>query len=110
MSASGVPIEAITERASAARDRFQASGTSISDWARARGFSISLVQSVLAGKRACLRGESHAIAVALGIKAQVAPPGPLPVEHPAAGGGEAQANANAQRNADRSFGEMEPAR
>ncbi|RZF64298.1 DNA-binding protein [Sphingomonas populi] len=79
MSAPRVPIEAIKERALAARYRFEASGTNISEWARERGFSISLVQSVLAGNRACRRGESHAIAVALGIKPQVAPPGPLPI-------------------------------
>lgn len=95
MSVSRVPTEAMKERALAARDRFEASGTSISEWARARGFSISLVQSVLAGKRACIRGESHAIAVALGMKLQVSPPGPLPV---------------AQSEADHGFGDMEPAR
>lgn len=67
-------------RAQAARDRFEASGTNISEWARARGFSVSLVQSVLAGNRACRRGDSHAIAVALGMKPQVSPPQPLPVE------------------------------
>lgn len=84
MSATRVPTEAIRERAHAARDRFRASGKSVSDWAREHGFSISLVQSVLTGTRPCHRGESHAIAVALGMKPKVAPPGPLPTEQPEA--------------------------
>ena len=37
--------------------------------ARARGFSAELTRMVLLGKRKCLRGQSHQIAVALGIKA-----------------------------------------
>ena len=76
MSGSGVShSDAIGERALAVRERFVASGTSISGWARERGFSISLVQSVLSGKRRCRYGESHRIAVALGIKADAPPPG-----------------------------------
>lgn len=51
------------------RAEFVASGTTIADWARARGFSASLTRMVLAGKRKCLRGQSHEIAVALRLKA-----------------------------------------
>jgi gp16 family phage-associated protein len=43
-------------------------GLSVADWARARGFSPELSRMVLAGKRKCLRGQSHEIAVAFGIK------------------------------------------
>jgi gp16 family phage-associated protein len=47
---------------------FEDSGISVAEWARARGFSTSLVYQVLEGRRKCLRGQSHQIAVALGIK------------------------------------------
>lgn len=50
------------------RALFNESGTSISDWARERGFSVVLTRMVIAGKRKCLRGQSHQIAVALGMK------------------------------------------
>lgn len=51
------------------RAEFVASGTTVADWARARGFSASLTRMVLAGKRKCLRGQSHEIVVALRLKA-----------------------------------------
>lgn len=47
---------------------FEDSGISVAEWARAKGFSTSLVYQVLEGRRKCLRGQSHQIAVALGIK------------------------------------------
>lgn len=47
---------------------FEQAGISISEWARANGFSGSLVYQVLEGKRLCKRGQSHKIAVALGLK------------------------------------------
>lgn len=50
------------------RDEFNRRGLSISEWARARGYSAQLVYQVLAGRKRCLRGQSHAIAVALGLK------------------------------------------
>lgn len=65
-------------RALAVREQFAASGTNISEWAQEHGFSVSLVQSVLTGTRPCRRGESHRIAVALGIKEEVPPPGAKP--------------------------------
>ena len=43
-------------------------GLSISGWAKARGFSQALVYQVLNGERKAVRGESHRIAVELGIK------------------------------------------
>lgn len=43
-------------------------GISISEWARNNGFSASTVYYVINGKRPALYGESHKVAVALGIK------------------------------------------
>ena len=50
------------------KDAFDQAGMSISECARANGFSGSLVYQVLEGKRLCKRGQSHRIAVALGLK------------------------------------------
>lgn len=47
---------------------FDESGVSVAEWARVNGFSTTLVYQVLDGKRKCLRGQSHQIALALGIK------------------------------------------
>lgn len=47
---------------------FDESGVSIAEWARTNGFSSALVYQVLDGNRKCLRGQSHQIAVALGMK------------------------------------------
>ncbi len=52
-----------------ARDIILDTGVSIAEWARINGFSGGLVYQVLDGKRKCLRGQSHKIAVALGVKA-----------------------------------------
>ena len=49
------------------REQFVRDGRSISEWAREHGYSRRLVVYVLCGGRA-RRGESHDIAVALGIK------------------------------------------
>lgn len=43
-------------------------GMSVRDFAKRYGFSDSLVYAVLAGKNKATRGESHRIAVALGLK------------------------------------------
>lgn len=56
------------ETLAAARKVFDESGISVADWARANRFSTGLVYQVLEGKRKCLRGQSHQIAVALGLK------------------------------------------
>lgn len=56
------------------RATFVARGINIAEWARARGFSAELTRMVLSGKRKCLRGQSHQIAVALGIKTQMTAP------------------------------------
>lgn len=51
-----------------AQQWFRDHGLQINSWALARGFSPALVYAVLQGKRKCLRGQSHSIAVALGLK------------------------------------------
>lgn len=43
-------------------------GLTIAQWARDNGYHVSLVREVLAGRKRCLRGQSHNIAVALGMK------------------------------------------
>lgn len=53
---------------SRARKLFEESGASVAEWARVRGFSCVLVYQVLDGRRKCLRGQSHRIALALGLK------------------------------------------
>lgn len=43
-------------------------GISISTWAKEHGFNRTLVHSVLASSRPCRFGQSHKVAVLLGIK------------------------------------------
>lgn len=55
------------------RDEFASRGLAYSDWARQRGYSAALVLMIVndddsAPHRKCLRGESHNIAVELGLK------------------------------------------
>ena len=59
------------DRLTAARASVQAEG--ISTWARRKGFRVKSVHDVLSGTRPCIRGESHCIAVALGLKDAPAP-------------------------------------
>jgi len=48
--------------------QFRAGGVSANEWAKQHGFEPTLVYSVLSGTRKCLRGKSHEIAKALGLK------------------------------------------
>lgn len=69
MSAWGVTSQDnIATRAAIVRSRLCASGVNVSEWARSNGFEPKIVHAVLSGARACRRGKSHLIAVALGIK------------------------------------------
>lgn len=43
-------------------------GISVAQWARENGFTYSLTQEILSGRKKCLRGMSHNIAVKLGMK------------------------------------------
>ena len=56
------------QNAKRARLMFEETGIPVASWARAHGFSTGLVYQVLEGKRKCLRGQSHQIAIALGLK------------------------------------------
>lgn len=51
-----------------ARKKLQEQGISLAEWASEHGFPRHLVYAVASGQRKCLRGESHRVAVALGIK------------------------------------------
>ena len=55
------------------REEFASRGWSITGWARQHGYSPVMVSDILNDdernpKRKCLRGESHNIAVSLGLK------------------------------------------
>ena len=58
-------------------------GISISQWSRENGVSHGLVFEILQGKKKCLRGSSHNIAVLLGMKEGVVTtrPGRVKSEH-----------------------------
>lgn len=51
-----------------AKAELKRQGVSISRWAISNGFSTNLVFEVLAGRKKCLRGQTHNIAVKLGLK------------------------------------------
>jgi gp16 family phage-associated protein len=51
-----------------AQQWFVDKGIAVSDWAISQGFTPALVYAVLHGRRKCLRGQSHRIAVALGLQ------------------------------------------
>lgn len=69
MKSSKIPMERFAE----AREWFAAHGVSISDWASQHNVDRTVLYAVLSGRRRCLRGEGHRIAVLLGLK-------PAPVE------------------------------
>lgn len=58
----------MTRNATEVRAEFQRKGISISAWAMANSFSPNLVFEVLSGRKKGDRGQSHKIAVALGLK------------------------------------------
>lgn len=50
------------------KNEFSESGASIAEWARENSFSPDLVYRILRNNRIPKRGESHQIAIKLGIK------------------------------------------
>jgi gp16 family phage-associated protein len=50
------------------REEFRRKGISVSSWAVANGFTPNLVYDVIAGRRNPSRGQTHKIAVRLGLK------------------------------------------
>lgn len=57
--------------ATEARAWFTTQGLSIAEWCRTNKFGVSLTRQILEGKKPCHRGQSHQIAVLLGMKAGV---------------------------------------
>lgn len=55
------------------RNLFESGGISVAQWSRQNGFQSALVYRVLRGEAKCKRGETHNIAVALGIKVKICP-------------------------------------
>lgn len=51
-----------------ARAELKRQGVSITQWATTNNFSPKLVFEVLGGRKKCTRGQSHKIAIKLGIK------------------------------------------
>ena len=51
-----------------ARDWLSYLGITIAQWAREHRVSEPLVREILAGRKKCLRGQRHTIAVMLGMK------------------------------------------
>ncbi|EKT4470019.1 DNA-binding protein [Pseudomonas putida] len=52
-----------------AREELKSKGVSITQWAVANKFSPNLVFEVLGGRKKCVRGQAHEIAIRLGLKA-----------------------------------------
>lgn len=50
------------------REICEVNGISVAEWARSRGFAPALVYRVLHGETKARRGQTHEIAVALGLK------------------------------------------
>lgn len=50
------------------KDEFAIRGLTVTEWARHMGFSPALVHQILAGRIQGKRGQSHVIAVRLGLK------------------------------------------
>lgn len=58
----------VQRRALALREELAERGVNLSDWARRRGYPVKLAHQILSGRRPCTRGQSHRIAVELGLK------------------------------------------
>jgi gp16 family phage-associated protein len=56
------------ERLPAARKKLDMMGLSQKAWAEREGHAYGLVRNILAGRKPCRTGESHDIAVKLGLK------------------------------------------
>ncbi|MHC8400969.1 DNA-binding protein [Pseudomonas sp. MDT1-17] len=59
----------VLRTADQARAELKAKGVSITQWAIANRFSPNLVFEVLGGRKKCVRGQAHEIAIKLGLKA-----------------------------------------
>lgn len=61
-------MEISQESIQRAKVDFYLDGRSVAEWARENNFRQGLVYAVLSGRSKALRGESHRIAVQLGLK------------------------------------------
>lgn len=76
----------MTRTAEQIRAEFQRKGISIASWATAHSFNTNLVFEVLAGRKKGVRGQSHEIAVKLGMKeGEIADPKDIDYSRPSAG-------------------------
>lgn len=73
MQKATTPKAGQTKTAAQVREEFNRVGKPVTEWARAHGFTPSLVYAVLEGRAKGRRGKSHQIAVLLGLKAGIAP-------------------------------------
>ena len=62
------------------RDWFYRHGVSVADWARAHGYSATIVAAVLAGRSKGSRGQGHRVSVALGLKPALESIEPSPLD------------------------------
>jgi len=69
--AHGTLTQTSTRTPQEARAWLDCQGVTIAQWARDNGFNERLAHEVLTGRRPCKRGQSHNIAVALGMKAGI---------------------------------------
>jgi gp16 family phage-associated protein len=66
-----IPTASWATRTDEVRRAFESRGLSIAAWARTHGYSCQLVYQILKRQKPCLRGQSHEIAVRLGLKSGV---------------------------------------
>lgn len=62
------------------KDWFYRHGVSVADWARAHGYSATIVAAVLAGRSKGSRGQGHRVSVALGLKPAIKSVEPSPLD------------------------------
>lgn len=62
------PKPASIQTPSEIRQWFFENGISVTEWARVNGFQRAVVYAALEGRTRGCRGQSHAVAVALGLK------------------------------------------
>lgn len=56
------------QRVAEVQKRFRDQGVNLREWAKANGVKEKLAYEVFSGRRSCLRGESHRVAVLMGLK------------------------------------------
>ena len=73
-------MHAQTRTSEEVRDWFYRHGVSVADWARAHGYSATIVAAVLAGRSKGNRGQGHLVSVALGLKPALGSIEPSPLD------------------------------